>query len=70
MNQIRYWANRIRGMGPKYHRVMQYMAGGMMKFSTETARERPESPYRWTFIPESLLRDKDLFGLKLASKDN
>lgn len=41
-----------------------------MKFTTETARERPESPYRWTFITESLLRDKDLFGLKLASKDN
>ena len=58
MNQIRYWANRIRGMGPMYHRVMQYMAGGMMNFTTETARERLES--YWHDQKSSCYEEKEL----------
>lgn len=60
MNQIRHLVTRIRGVGPKYHRIMQYMAGGMLKFTTETARERLES--YWHDQKSSCYEEKELHG--------
>lgn len=42
MNQIRCLTDRIRSMGPKSHRIMQYVLGSMMNFSVEKARNRLE----------------------------
>ena len=43
LKEIRDLTGRLRSMGPKYHRIMQYVLGSMMNFSAEKARNRLEA---------------------------
>ena len=43
MKEIHDLTGRLRSMGSKYHRIMQYVLGSMMNFSAEEARNRLEA---------------------------
>lgn len=58
MSQIRYLIDRIRSLGPRYHRIMQYVTGSMMKFTAEKARGMLES--YWHNPKSSCYEEKEI----------